>query len=324
MLYEKLNYILTIAEEQNLTRAAKRLFISQPTLTLYLNRLEAELGVKLFDRSHTPVTLTEAGAYYVEEMKKISSSEQYLYSNIRLIANPNQTLSIGIGQVRGHHWLPMILPTFCSIHPDVSIQVIQGAENYMSEALQNRQIDLVFGVLPASVSNLETEDLMYEKMYLIAHRKYGLIPQDLRSETSAEHPYTLQPEALNGLPFIIPQVSNGLYNSYESLIMKNGISPSRTISVSNLNTGLQLAVAGLGVQLLSGSILQMGTNASAMECLDFCTIDGMPDTRKCVAAYNRDNKKKHLIRDVIRIVRQEVLVNCEFIQVVSSDKVLKD
>ena len=70
MLYEKWNYVLAIAEEQNLTRAAKRLFISQPALTLYLNRLEKELGVKLFDRSRTPILLTEAGKYYVEQMKK--------------------------------------------------------------------------------------------------------------------------------------------------------------------------------------------------------------------------------------------------------------
>ena len=50
MLYEKLDYVLAIAEEQNLTRAAKKLYISQPTLTMYLNRLEENLGVKLFDR----------------------------------------------------------------------------------------------------------------------------------------------------------------------------------------------------------------------------------------------------------------------------------
>ena len=65
MLYEKLNYIIAIAEERNLTQAAKRLYISQPTLTLYLNRLENELGVKLFDRTKSPVTLTDAGAYYL-------------------------------------------------------------------------------------------------------------------------------------------------------------------------------------------------------------------------------------------------------------------
>lgn len=56
MLYEKLDYVLAIAEEQNLTRAAKKLYISQPTLTMYLNRLEENLGVKLFDRRKTPIT----------------------------------------------------------------------------------------------------------------------------------------------------------------------------------------------------------------------------------------------------------------------------
>ena len=60
MLYEKLNYVIAVAEEQNLTLAAKRLFISQPALTLYLNRLESELGVKLFNRGKSPVTLTDA------------------------------------------------------------------------------------------------------------------------------------------------------------------------------------------------------------------------------------------------------------------------
>ena len=60
MLYEKWNYVLAIAEEQNLTRAATRLFISPPALPRYLHRLEKELGVKLFDRRRTPILLTEA------------------------------------------------------------------------------------------------------------------------------------------------------------------------------------------------------------------------------------------------------------------------
>ena len=252
-------------------------------------------------------------------MKKISSSEKLLRDNIRLIANPEQTLVMGIGQVRGHHWLPMILPTFCSIHPDVNIQVLQGAETYMSEALQKRQIDVVFGVLPAPASGIVTEDLMHEALFLVAHKKFGLVPDAERPLISAAHPYVLEPETLNGLPFIIPQVSNGLYGSYESLIAGNGIQPSRTISVSNLNTGLQLAVAGLGVQLVSGSIFQLGKNEFAREALDFCVLENMPATRKCVAAYSRDNVKIHLIQDVIRIVRQEVLGKCELVQVISPD-----
>ena len=78
MLYEKLDYVLAIAEEQNLTRAAKKLYISQPTLTMYLNRLEENLGVKLFDRRKTPITITPAGRRYIEKMTEISEEEQIL------------------------------------------------------------------------------------------------------------------------------------------------------------------------------------------------------------------------------------------------------
>ena len=83
MLYEKLDYVLAIAEEQNLTRAAKKLYISQPTLTMYLNRLEENLGVKLFDRRKTPITITPAGRRYIEKMTEISEEEQILQRRIK-------------------------------------------------------------------------------------------------------------------------------------------------------------------------------------------------------------------------------------------------
>lgn len=317
MLYEKLNYILTIAEEQNLTRAAKRLFISQPTLTLYLNRLEAELGAKLFDRAKSPITLTDAGRYYLDEMKKIAASEQLLRSGIKLIANPAQSLVVGIGQVRGRHWLPLMLPTFCSIHPDVNIQVVQGTERSNGESLERRALDVVFGVLPPSAAQLEVTELMYEKLFLAAHRKFGLVPARQRGLHGPDRPYTIQPKQLDNLPFIIPQVGNGLYDSYEKVILDNQIHPSRTISVNNLSTGLQLAFKGLGVQLLSGSILQLDRDLiEDMDELDFCEFEEMPQTRKCVAAYHKDSIKINLIQDIIRIVQTEVLPACQCTEII--------
>ena len=70
MMIDKMDYIFAIAREQNLTRAAKRLFVAQSTLTMYLNRVERELGIKLFDRSKTPIQLTPAGALCIEELNR--------------------------------------------------------------------------------------------------------------------------------------------------------------------------------------------------------------------------------------------------------------
>lgn len=314
MMYEKLDYVLAVAEELNLTRAAKKLYISQPTLTLYLNRLETELGVRLFDRSKVPVRLTEAGSYYIEKMKAISNAEQILKNDIRLIAKPQQTLVIGIGQVRGHHWLPKILPRFCTLYPDVNIQVLQSSEQQMAKNLRSGEIDVAFGVLPASVSDLNSADLMFEHLYFVAHKQFGLIPESERHCYSAHNPCMIEPEALNGLPFICPRVSNGLYDSYEKIMEQNHIKPSRTIAVSNLNTGFQLALEGLGVQLLSGSILQMNEARLADNSeLDFCILEHMPMNRKCTAAYAPDNIKKELIKTMIEIIRTELLPQCQFI-----------
>ena len=310
MLYEKLNYIIAIAEERNLTQAAKRLYISQPTLTLYLNRLENELGVKLFDRSKSPVTLTDAGAYYLEKMKKIYASEQALRSQIHFIANPTQTLLVGNGQVRGHHWLPLFLPTFCSIHPDINVQIVQETEQQMYEDLQKQKLDVGIGVFPAS-TDIEMVEIMEETLFFAAHRKFGLIPDHLRGKHDMKNPYIVQPDQLNGLPFIIPQVSNGLYDTYETILQNNQIHPSRTISINNLSTGLLLNVKGLGVQLLSGSVVYF-SHEPGVNQLDLFLLENMPETRKCTAIYQSGNIKQKLIQDLIRTLKNEVLPWCPF------------
>lgn len=310
MLYEKLNYIIAIAEERNLTQAAKRLYISQPTLTLYLNRLENELGVKLFDRSKSPVTLTDAGAYYLEKMKKIYASEQALRSQIHFIANPTQTLLVGIGQVRGHHWLPLFLPTFCSIHPDINVQIVQETEQQMYEDLQKQKLDVGIGVFPAS-TDIEMVEIMEETLFFAAHRKFGLIPDHLRGKHDMKNPYIVQPDQLNGLPFIIPQVSNGLYDTYETILQNNQIHPYRTISINNLSTGLLLNVKGLGVQLLSGSVVYF-SHEPGVNQLDLFLLENMPETRKCTAIYQGGNIKQKLIQDLIRTLKNEVLPWCPF------------
>lgn len=110
MSLDKLDYVLALAEERNLTRAARKAFISQPTLTNYINRLEEQLGVKLFDRSVTPIEITRAGALYIEQMKKIQLAETNLRNELRILGSMETVFHLGIGATRGNHWLPFLLP----------------------------------------------------------------------------------------------------------------------------------------------------------------------------------------------------------------------
>ena len=74
--YDKADYILAIAEEQNISRAAEKLYVSQSTLTMHLNRIEKEFGTELFDRSVRPVIPTKAGILYINNLRAVRRMEQ--------------------------------------------------------------------------------------------------------------------------------------------------------------------------------------------------------------------------------------------------------
>lgn len=82
-----LKYIVVIAEEQNLTKAAKRLFISQSTLSLYLRKLEADLGLSLFERSKNRLVITPAGRLYAETARTLLELETELYKELQRSQN---------------------------------------------------------------------------------------------------------------------------------------------------------------------------------------------------------------------------------------------
>ena len=308
MFTSRLEYVLAIAEEQSLTKAAKRLFVSQPALTAYLNRLEAELGAKLFDRSHTPIHLTEAGHYYIEQMKLLYTKEQIIHQNLQTIANPQYTLNISIGQTRGFFWLPKILPTFCSLYPCVNIHITQDTENKNADSLSKGETDIAIGIFPILREGLNTITLPNsdESLLIISHQKYNLLPKSMQDYNSLENPFLLEPQQLDNIPFIIPDIQNGLYNSVKQILELNHIHPGRIITSNNMMTGTHLASCGLGAEIVSHSILRC-LPISSLESLNYFILPQMPTPNNCTVLYRRDSVKKEMIEALIQIMQNIVL-----------------
>lgn len=173
MIIDKMDYIFAIAKEQNLTRAAKRLFVAQSTLTMYLNRVESELGIKLFDRSKTPILPTPAGELCIEELKKIRQIETRLSARLRQMAHPEETLNVGIGLMHSAAWMPRLLPLFHELYPDVSINLIEQGDELLLQSLQADDADVVIGGMPAG--NQDTAvNLALEQLLLIVPRAFNL------------------------------------------------------------------------------------------------------------------------------------------------------
>ena len=115
-------YFLTIAQERSISRAAEKLYVSQSSLSQYLAKLESALEVKLFDRSKSPIQLTEAGRVYQSYLESNSHLYQKLQSDLNgLNSSRSQAINIGLGTWRGNLLLPEILPTFLSQHPNAAL-----------------------------------------------------------------------------------------------------------------------------------------------------------------------------------------------------------
>ncbi|WP_181995657.1 LysR family transcriptional regulator [Clostridium sp. AM58-1XD] len=113
MDFKQLFYIVKVAECQNITKAAKALFVSQPSLSQFISKAEEELGVKIFDRSTNPLTLTYAGRKYIEAARKILDINDNVKKELQDIAGYQKGLiNLGIPKERGSYMLPGLMKEF--------------------------------------------------------------------------------------------------------------------------------------------------------------------------------------------------------------------
>lgn len=306
MLLDKLDYILAVAEEQTLTRAAKKLYISQPALTNYINKLEEDLGVKLFDRSVTPVRVTKAGALYIEKMKKIQRESNSLISELRQIGRQQTVFNLGIGNTRGNHWLPLILPDFVRAHPDVTVQLYERGEDKLEQMVRCGEIDIAFGVLNTSYPELDYVEIASEQVLLAIPREFACV-QHLKSwMATPSNPYYITPEQIGSIPFLLPYPGNGFYHTANALMDQVNLVPGSILTYGNMNTAYRLAGEGLGALFVTPAFFTLHY-PEATTNLAFCSLQNPTYTRRCVAGFRADNRHMDLVQDLVAITKDIII-----------------
>ena len=143
-------YIVAIAEQGSISRAAAQLFITQPALTKFLQRTERELGIDLFLRKGNQFLLTEAGRKYVETGRAIMQLDRTLSQELsEELQNSSRQIRLGFSMGRTNEILEGILPRFYEKYPDIKLSLKADTSRRQILALQNRSLDL------AMVTNVE-------------------------------------------------------------------------------------------------------------------------------------------------------------------------
>lgn len=138
-----LNYILALAETGNMTRAAEKLYISQPTLSQFLTKQEHELGMPLFQRSGGVYTLTPAGALYAEYAEKVLSLTEDLDQNLQKLSNTSR-IHVATSSSRSLQLFTSILVDFRKYFPNVELIMSDGSLYAMHSLINRGEIDIAF------------------------------------------------------------------------------------------------------------------------------------------------------------------------------------
>lgn len=173
MNLSELRYIVAVAQERNFRRAAERCFISQPALSTAVHKLESELGVQIFERSRTEVSLTTVGQRVVEQAQRTLEEAERLKS----IAREGRDQLIGplrLGAIHtiAPYLLPDLIPALHKLAPDMPLEVEESTTAQLETNLKNGVVDAILIALPFEVAGIETRPLYDERFEIVVSTRH--------------------------------------------------------------------------------------------------------------------------------------------------------
>lgn len=163
MTITQLQYVLAVAEHQNFTKAAQKVFVTQPTLSMQIQKLEEELDIQIFDRSKKPIQLTETGKKIVNQARNIVNESD----RIQDIVDQQKgfiggEFRLGVIPTVMPTLLPMFLTNFIKKYPKVKLKIEELNTDVILEKLKEGHLDAAIAATPLEFPGIKEQVLYYE------------------------------------------------------------------------------------------------------------------------------------------------------------------
>lgn len=246
MELRQLRYFIEVAEREHVTEAADFLHVAQSAISLQIGKLEAELGVTLFERAGRNVKLTPIGKIFLTHTKKALKAIDYAKEKVDEYLDPEHgTIKIGYPTSLASYLLPTVISAFKTKMPNVSFYLRQGSYSYLIDAVKNGDINLAFlGPVPAKDSDIDTNILFTENfsallpMFHPLAERTSLSLHELRNDA-----FVLFPKG-----YILQKI---VVDSCKQV----GFVPNITSEGEDMDAIKGLVSAGIGISLLPDSTI---------------------------------------------------------------------
>ena len=269
MTSQQIEYVLTLAEEKSFSKAAQRLYVTQPSLSQFIKNLENELHTQIFDRSTSPIRLTPAGEAFVSAAGKIKSIEEELNQQIADLTNlKTGELRIGTSPFRASCLLPKSIAKFHELYPGVEIHILEEMTHKLEEAAMEGRIDLYMGTGSCDESIFHIEELAMEQLYLAVPpdsalntgmEAYQVSDKDIKLDTPKLHKTpAANLSAFQSGQFIFLRQNQKLYTTASEFCLSAGFNPYIILFSERLETAFSWALAGIGCTFIPDFLVKFG------------------------------------------------------------------
>lgn len=294
---KQIEYILKIAEENNITRAAEKLFITQSALNQQLLKLEKELGTPLFHRSRSHWGLTEAGQIYVEGARQILQTKNTTYNRIYDVAGARRgSLTIGLTPGRGLKMFTAIYPQLHRDFPNLNVRPIEMRVRAQQEAIAKETIDI--GFMPLGKQDRTNDEyivLGQEELMLIIP---ALHPSAQRPGCADGSIATMDLKEMQYEPFVLMDKESTLRSVCDSVFQDAGFTPN--ILFETNNTG---SIASMVESTLCCGIIPWYYVRESSEKLTRFHINTRP-VWDVVISYSKNNYLSSGAKEFIRLAQE--------------------
>lgn len=265
-MFDGKEYVYAVYEEKSFSKAAQKLYITQPALSTAIKKVEKKIGTPIFDRSTSPIGLTPGGEVYIDAIEKLFALEQNTLNQLNnlngLLAGK---LSVGGTIFFTSFVLPGVLSEFSYRYPQIKIDLQEGTTTQLTDKLVAEELDLL-------IDNSELDDKNYEKYYYSTERiilavpksfpineeliQYQLTAKDIRAgrHSQAEFPVLPLP-LLKSTPFIFVKEENSIYKRSMKMCSCQNYSPNIIMKPDQVVSAFNMAGRGVGAAFIPDGLI---------------------------------------------------------------------
>lgn len=296
-MFQGMQYVYEVYKERSFSKAAQNLYISQPSLSATVKKIEARIGMPVFDRSTTPIRLTECGQEYIKCAEKIldiqNEFENYL-SDIQELKTGQ--LSIGASNLFASFLLPPYISLFTQRYPKVKVNLVEASTPLLLESLSAGTLDLIIDNSSYDEELYRCYPLCSDHLLLVVPKAYlpeQIPPASILTYSNVIEQKHLDPtvpsvslDRFGNTPFLFLRSGNDTRRRAELICHHQHYEPNVILKLDQQVTAYHLACYGMGITFVSDTLIQ---RALPNPNIVFFRFDD-PESSRVISFYCKKNK----------------------------------